>query len=259
MFDPRAKACIFLGYPFGTKGYKLSDLATKSVFLSRDVIFKESVFPFKHWLSKLVPPPFSTSHSMFPCRPLIPDSIPLVCAEFSLPFNPIDIVVPLDEFPDLIHLDLDSSSPVIDPSPATPIVATPLPDLPIVRRSTRSHKPPTYLHDYHCTLASTHVLASASLMPFHDSSFPDSPGILYPLFSTLSYAKLFDAHRAFSVALFVAKEPTSYAQALIDPLWKVPMKAEIDALQVNHTWVMTKQPPSKVPIGCKWESKIKLK
>ena len=52
----------------------------------------------------------------------------------------------------------------------------------------------------------------------------------YPLSSTLSYAKLSNTHRAFSVALTVAKEPTSYAQALTDPLWQAAMKAEIDAL-----------------------------
>ena len=37
------------------------------------------------------------------------------------------------------------------------------------------------------------------------------------------------------------------------------MKAEIDALQANHTWVMCKLPLGKVPIGCKWVYKIKLK
>ena len=84
-------------------------------------------------------------------------------------------------------------------------------------------------------------------------------GILYPLASTLSYAKLFSFHNSFALALTIAKEPDSYAQALLDPKWLDAMKAEIDALQANHTWVMCKLPPSKVPIGCKWVYKIKLK
>ena len=100
---------------------------------------------------------------------------------------------------------------------------------------------------------------STSLIPSHDSISLDNLGILYPLSSTLSYSKLSNAHRAFFIALSIAKEPISYAEALPDPLWQAAMKAEIDALQANQTWVMTKLPPGKVPIGCKWVYKIKLK
>ena len=46
---------------------------------------------------------------------------------------------------------------------------------------------------------------------------------------------------------------------MTDPLWQVAIKAEINALQDNNTWVMTKLPLGKVPIGCKWVYKIKLK
>jgi len=37
-----------MGYPFGKKGWKLYDLKTREIFVSRDVIFYENIFPFSN-------------------------------------------------------------------------------------------------------------------------------------------------------------------------------------------------------------------
>ena len=249
-FDARAKPCMFLGYPFGTKGYKVYDLATKTCFVSRDV-FKEAIFPFKHWLShsKSVTIPFCPS--MFPSQPVIPDSSSSFSTTEFTPFS-TDLAIPPNEFPNLVHPNSDSSNPSCDVPQSSPVVQH-------VKQSTRVRKPPSYLQDYHCNLASTHVSASVSLPQSDDSTASGDTCILYPLASTLSYAKLSSSHKSFALALSIAKEPESYAQALNDPKWLDAMKAEINALQANHAWVMCKLPPGKVPIGCKWVYKIKLK
>ena len=45
-FDVRAKRGVFLGYQTGTKGYLILDLNNKDIFVSRNVLFNEKVFPF---------------------------------------------------------------------------------------------------------------------------------------------------------------------------------------------------------------------
>lgn len=52
-FDPRSKACVFLGYPSGYKGYKLMDLESNRIFISRNVLFHEDIFPLRSKASDL--------------------------------------------------------------------------------------------------------------------------------------------------------------------------------------------------------------
>ncbi|XP_019084216.1 PREDICTED: uncharacterized protein LOC109125890 [Camelina sativa] len=44
-FESRSRKCLFIGYPFGKKGWSLYDLASGEVFVSRDVVFVENTFP----------------------------------------------------------------------------------------------------------------------------------------------------------------------------------------------------------------------
>lgn len=45
-FDQRAYICVLLGYLISFKAYKLYNLDTRSICISRDVVFKEHNFPF---------------------------------------------------------------------------------------------------------------------------------------------------------------------------------------------------------------------
>ena len=42
--EKKSRKCIFVGYPSGTKGFKLYDLTKKAFIQSRDVIFEERTF-----------------------------------------------------------------------------------------------------------------------------------------------------------------------------------------------------------------------
>ena len=46
-FEARAKKAVLMGFSSTQKGYKLYDLEAKIMFISRDVVFRETVFPFK--------------------------------------------------------------------------------------------------------------------------------------------------------------------------------------------------------------------
>ena len=212
-FSPKARRCVFLGYPCNVKGYKLYDLNTHAVFVSRDVVFHESVFPFV---------------------PSSNDSIP-----FNLPLPYASLVPPLHDDPLLFKPNTSALTPhsiiqvhhtidddFLDEVPEAPLdpIAYPIP----LRRSARSVKRPSYLQEFHCN----HV---ASVQPL---SFSQS-GTSHPLSSHVSYHHLSPLYKTFCCAISSLVEPQFYYQAVSDPQWQAAMAAEIVALEANNTWTLT--------------------
>jgi len=115
-FDPRAKACIFLGYPMGYKGYKLLDIETYSVSISRHVIFYEDIFPFAS--SNITDAAKDFFPHIYLPAPNNDEHLPLVQSSSDAPHNH-------DE----------SSSMIFVPSEP---------------KSTRQRKLPSHLQDFHC-------------------------------------------------------------------------------------------------------------
>ena len=130
-FSPRARAAVFLGYPFGYKGYKLLDIENRSVFISRHVVFHEQIFPFASKKSDVSPTDF------FHDRVL-----PLVISDISdMPTLRSTHGTPSDTTEPTSNLDTAGSS----------------------IRQRRITKPPSYLLDYHCALvSSTHPSTDSS-------------------------------------------------------------------------------------------------
>ena len=240
-FLPRATKYVFLGYPFGVKGYKVMDLTTHSVFISRDVHFHESLFPFQSSDLPQYLDPFDSS--------TLSSSISLNL--LSLPTVSNDSVMP--DFPDSAAntsiaaecVPLDCSivpfSSSLLASDTLNVTALPHASSPQIRKSTRIYRLPTYLQDYSCSLLTTKPSSS-------------SP---YDINDHLSYANLSSSYQVFALATSAEVEPEYYHQAVLSKAWQGAMDKEIGALELNHTWDVVPLPHGKFPTGCKWVYRIK--
>lgn len=262
-FTARAVPCVFLGYSFGYKGYKVLNLDTNVVSISRNVVFHETIFPFKKDL-----PPSSVDHlfseSILPLStPVAIDTVPSVPAHIPSVVSPVEspdhIHASPDPSPDPSHassIDSHASSShsrsgVITDSPETVTEDTGQASLPVARPK-RQGKPPTYLSDYHCSLFAQ--FQKPQTPPITPSIAPHIP---FPLSSVLSYHKLRPPYQAFIVSITLETEPRNFKEAIANPHFNKAMDVEITALEALGTWSVVSLPDGKHVIGCKWVYTIK--
>ena len=109
---------------------------------------------------------------------------------------------------------------------------------------------PTRLKDYvlHTILDSGEVT-----LEFEDSTS------VHLISKNVDSTKFSPQHRAFLVAIGAKIEPQSFSEAIESKEWTNAMQSEVGALVENRTWDITKLPPGKKAIGCKWIYKLKFR
>uniref|UniRef100_A0A803P5L5 Integrase catalytic domain-containing protein n=1 Tax=Cannabis sativa TaxID=3483 RepID=A0A803P5L5_CANSA len=248
-FEPRARTCVFLGYPRGVKGYRLYDLNTKQIFISRNVVFHEHVFPF-HKLNnaaKNIDPflPFIFPNDHVTNTPIA--DYPIVDNSFVRPNSVLqDHTLAADVAEQIAAPAADIAAP--NSSPATGVEEQHDPQsttaghstAAMPRRSSRVPRPPSYLQDFECY-----------------NLLEEKTSTSFPISRYMSYSKLSKAYKSFILAVTAEFEPQSYKQAIQFKKWLQAMDNELLALITNKTWTVVPLPQNKRAIGCRWVYKIK--
>jgi len=258
-FGPRSRQCIFMGYPFGKKGWRVYDMETSEFLVSRDVVFQENIFPYHTSTVEQPSQPTNVDDDWIIDLPPVLDVRGSEShSETTTNETPTSPTPPLND-DSVLDVETPQPSPVSAPTvPLNPIdeVSHETEEL---GQGKRVRCPPVWLKDY--VAHSTRCIED----PHHVSPVLDSASstlvqgnTLYPLTSYISDDMFSSQHKVFLAAVLDAVEPKSYKQAMLDPRWTNAMGTEVGALEENGTWSIVDLPPGKEAINNKWVYKIKL-
>ncbi|XP_060183222.1 uncharacterized protein LOC132613193 [Lycium barbarum] len=242
-FDPRASKSVLVGYSETQKGYRLFDLSTKAIFISRDVTFKEYFFPFKKDFIPSIDDMFLLQHEKVaevrePSSDGDTDNTSPIFHEevVQAPSTYQDDIVPAldtnniendDSFEAGEMMNEEQSHTTQKEVEEEESIASILQQheevdaqMPILEeehgRPARTVKPPIWHRDY--------VVTSQ-----HNSH------CAYPISDHISYSHLSIAYQTYLKCFSSTVKPRNFHEASKEKVWIEAMQKEIEALEDNNT------------------------
>uniref|UniRef100_A0A803N438 GAG-pre-integrase domain-containing protein n=1 Tax=Chenopodium quinoa TaxID=63459 RepID=A0A803N438_CHEQI len=218
--QPRGIPCVFLGYPATQKGYRILNIQTKKIFVSRDVTFNETILPFQ--LTSL-------DQYMNPVPTILTDKTNFNSAYVAEIYDSgfdNDIIGESDISSAFQNSSLSQHSSSIPPlSTSQPSqnsgvgsssVEQSLENDCQVRQSSRLTKPPFWVKDY--------------VQPKKRSELK---------ISNLATQDISQDFYCFMIVLEKNQDPIFYKNVVTDPNWVTSMNQELEQCEKNGTWLVT--------------------
>ncbi|KAJ4758369.1 Retroelement pol polyprotein-like [Rhynchospora pubera] len=271
-FETRSRKCVFVGYPFGKKGWRVYDLEANEFIVSRDVIFCEDKFPYFS-----LRPGNEQPQSSLMQESICTDDTPLVDLDVNRRNNEQSINEAVEARRSVPASGRDA--PGMGSAPASCQDASEGGSAPTKAPVSGQSAPVSdQSSPASSQSASENAPASNQSAPALDQSAPPSgqsapvSGQMPAKRSRLPPTKLQDyicytaqcdpshthpTSTASSAAVTAKKEPEHFGEAVKDSNWREAMRIEIEALERNDTWTIEDLPSGKKAIGCKWVYRIK--
>lgn len=260
--DFRSQECVFLGYSSIHKGYKCLS-PTGRIYISKDVLFHETKFPYVSLFSSIASPASKSSSS-----PLSSCSFPTLSA----PHFPLTSVSPPNATTSLHH----ASPNALPNTPTATTFSNSAHNTPPAPTSLH-HASPNSLHNASPATSPVTPALSSPLTPLTSDPAEAStispsslPASISSVPSVQPSAPPLNSHPMVTrskngivkpklkrTLLLTHINPTSVRQALATPHWFQAMKDEFQALLKNQTWDLVPASSARKPIGCKWVFRVK--
>ena len=259
----RSEKCVMMGYSSSQKGYRLYSLDRRQFFVSRDVKFFESIFPFKESISNGIKNKHTESDVLHDNNllnffdlnnPELPNDDERVASRHNSDHESQSEGSPSATLGDNGYTGNDPSGSGSDAIDAR---------LHDVEDTTPAEKPMSEGNvDANINAQGTQTLrrsSRTSVFPKNYNDFVVKTNVKYGIEKYVGYSKLNSENFCFVTQLNKNCEPKSFVEASQNPLWVDAMNLEVVALLENDTWEVVELPIGRTALNSKWLWKLKYK